>query len=78
MSRHSNDIQKRARTLAQSGKFAGWRAIAFELQFEPGYHEGAKWLFSPAAKDEIESLCMATRAKKGAHLLFAQAEQLEH
>ena len=28
-------IQKRARELACSGKFAGWRAITFELQFEP-------------------------------------------
>ena len=28
-------IQKRARELACSGKFAGWRTITFELQFEP-------------------------------------------
>ena len=29
-------VQARARELAGSGKFAGWRALAFELQFEPG------------------------------------------
>ena len=28
-------IQQRARELAASGKFVGWRAITFELQFEP-------------------------------------------
>lgn len=30
-------IQDFAHKLAQSGKFVGWRAIAFELRFEPGY-----------------------------------------
>ena len=32
-------VQARARELAGSGKFAGWRALAFELQFEPGFFE---------------------------------------
>ena len=32
-------VQARARELAGSGKFAGWRALAFELQFEPGFPE---------------------------------------
>ena len=35
MSEALERIQKRARELACSGKFAGWRAITFELQFEP-------------------------------------------
>jgi hypothetical protein len=64
MSKHPNDIQARARTLAQSGKFAGWKAVAFELRFEPGYEDGAEWLFSPAAKEEIDSLCQVARAKR--------------
>jgi len=64
MSKHPNDIQGRACTLAQSGKFAGWKAVAFELRFEPGYEEGAAWLLSPAAKEEIDSLCRVARAKR--------------
>jgi hypothetical protein len=63
MSKHPNDIQTRAPALAQSGKFVGWKAVAFELRFEPGYEEGAEWILSPAAKDEIDSLCQA-RAKR--------------
>ena len=63
MSKHPNDIQTRARTLAQSGKFASWRAVAFELRFEPGYEEGAEWLLSPAAKEEIDVLCQRALAK---------------
>ena len=35
MSEPLGRIQQRARELACSGKFAGWRAITFELQFEP-------------------------------------------
>ena len=57
-------VQKRARTLAQSGKFVGWRAVAFELKFEPGYSEASDWLFSPAAKEEIELLCQRAREKR--------------
>ena len=32
-------IQAKARELARSGKFHGWRPIAFELRFEAGYKE---------------------------------------
>ena len=37
MSEDLKRIQQRARDLARSGKFIGSRAVAFELQFEPGY-----------------------------------------
>ena len=36
-------IQAKARELARSGKFHGWRPIAFELRFEPGYAEAREW-----------------------------------
>ena len=58
------NVQKRVRTLAQSGKFVGWRAIAFELKFEPGYSEASEWLFSPTAKEEIDLLCQRAREKR--------------
>ena len=32
-------MQRRARELARSGKYIGWRSVAFELQFEPGLKE---------------------------------------
>ena len=54
-------IQERARQLAHSGKFIGWRAVAFELRFEPGYAEGLDWIQSPAAQEEIDRLCNEAR-----------------
>ena len=66
-------LQQRARELARSGKFGGWRSVAFELQFEPGLKEvfqwlhnasvedAFQWLHSPAAKEEIDRLCFEAR-----------------
>jgi hypothetical protein len=54
-------VQARARALAQSGKFVGWRAVAFELRFEPGYEDASEWLLSPATKEEIDLLCQRAR-----------------
>jgi hypothetical protein len=54
-------VQARARALAQSGKFAGWKAIAFELKFDPGYQEASQWLFNLATREEIDLLCNRAR-----------------
>lgn len=56
-------VQRRARELARSGTFAGWRAVAFELRFEPGYGQAVRWIKSPAAQDEIDRLCLKARAR---------------
>jgi hypothetical protein len=61
MSDQFSRIQTRARTLAQSGKFAGWRAVAFELRFEAAYKEAEEWLFTLATKNEIDLLCRTAR-----------------
>jgi hypothetical protein len=57
-------IQVRARQLARSGKFYGWRPIAFELRFEDGFEEAREWLHSPVVKDELDHLCQLARASK--------------
>jgi hypothetical protein len=54
-------IQARARKLAGSGKFVGWRALAFELQFEPGFFEAYGWIYSPSTKEELDKLCKDAR-----------------
>jgi hypothetical protein len=63
-------MQGRARELARSGKFSGWRSVAFELQFEPGLEEVFRWrhsasaedaflwLHSSTAKEELDRLCI--------------------
>jgi hypothetical protein len=62
-------MQKCAAELARSGKCASWRAVAFELQFEPDLKEAFQWvpsepgeaaflwLHSPAIKAAIDELC---------------------
>jgi hypothetical protein len=55
-------VQDRARELARSGLYAGWRPIAFELRFEPGYSEAAAWINSHSTQDEIDALCLEARA----------------
>ena len=73
MSESLQYLKKRARELAISGKFSGWRSVAFELQFEPGLQEVFKWLHnssvedafqwlhSPQTKDELNRLCYDAR-----------------
>lgn len=56
-------VQTHARALARSGKFAGWRAVAFELRFEPDCLSGLGWLQNPAAQNEIDDLCREARAR---------------
>jgi hypothetical protein len=56
-------FQARARALARSGKFASWRAVVFELQFEPGYKEAMRWLSDPITQAELDDLCSHARAR---------------
>ena len=53
--------QARARELARSGTFIGWRPIAFELQFEPGFTEAYEWIHSASAQEELDSICLEAR-----------------
>jgi hypothetical protein len=62
MSDSLRSVQNRARELARSGKFVGWRPIAFELRFEPGYSEASAWINSLSTQDEIDALCIEARA----------------
>jgi hypothetical protein len=56
-------MQERARELARSGKFSGWRSVAFELQFEPGLKEVFQWRHSAPAEDAFLWLHSSMRKK---------------
>ena len=72
-------MQERARELARSGRFGGWRSVAFELQFEPGLkvvfqglhsasvEDAFQWLHSPKAKEELDRLCDEARNPSSRH-----------
>jgi hypothetical protein len=57
-------LQARARELARSGQFHGWRPLAFELRFEPGYEHAREWLHNPAVRDQLDRLCQAARSSR--------------
>ena len=61
MSKEIQRIHARARELATSGTFIGWRPIAFELRFEPGFTEAYEWIHSASAQEELDSICLEAR-----------------
>ena len=63
MSKDLKRIQQHARGLARSGKFFGSRAVAFELQFEPGYAQASGWLHNPETQEELDRLCAEARMR---------------
>jgi hypothetical protein len=56
MSKRLQQIQAKARELALSGTFIGWRPIAFTLQFEEGFAEAFDWIYSYATREELDSV----------------------
>ena len=56
MSEDLKRIQQRARELAHSGKFIGSLAVAFELQFEPGY---ARWSTLSSSRTLVSAILLA-------------------
>jgi hypothetical protein len=59
-------IQARARELAQSGNFYGWPPLEFELRFEDGYSEARGWLHRPATREELDRMCQEARKRRQA------------
>jgi hypothetical protein len=54
-------IQERARALARSGRFDGFRSVAFKLQFEDGFLDAYQWIYSQSAQQELDRLCTEAR-----------------
>ena len=69
MSEKLQRFQARARELARSGAFNGWRPIAFELQFEEGFAEAIQWTYSASTQEELDIICRKSRKRLDAELL---------
>ena len=54
---------RRARELAEFGKFTGWLAIEHELRFEEGIYEARQELDNERIRDELDRLCKAAMQK---------------
>ena len=61
--RKLNSFKAKARVLARSGYFYGLPPLEFELSFEEGFDEAREWLEQPSTREELERLCVASRAK---------------
>jgi len=48
-------VLRRARELAESGRFEGWQGIEFELRFFEGFPKARIWLIGPF-KRELDDL----------------------
>jgi hypothetical protein len=57
-------IQARARELARSGKFFGWRPLKFELRFEDGFAEAREWLRRASTQEELDRMCRKARTRR--------------
>ncbi|MBK5199336.1 MAG: hypothetical protein JJE37_13825 [Methyloceanibacter sp.] len=64
MSEELQRIKALARELARSGRFIGWRLVAFELQFEPGFAEASPWIYSLSTQEELDGLCSEARKRR--------------
>jgi hypothetical protein len=64
MSEELRRIKALARELARSGRFIGWRLVAFELQFEPDFTDASEWLYSPSTQEELDGLCSEARKRR--------------
>lgn len=58
-------IRDKARDLARSGRFCGWRLIEIELRFMEGVREAAGCFGDHAFRDELDGLCRATQKALG-------------
>jgi hypothetical protein len=56
-------VIRRARDLAESGRFDGWQSIAFQLHFFDGFSK-AHISINGALKKELDSLCRNARIRR--------------
>jgi hypothetical protein len=56
-------VRRRARELAHSGRFEGWRGIEFELRFVEGVREAGVLLRSEPLREELDMLCQRAKSR---------------
>jgi hypothetical protein len=61
-------VLRRARELAESGRFEGWQGVEFELRFFEGFPRARIWLVGPVRRD-LDDLCRNARIRKSVSAL---------
>jgi hypothetical protein len=56
-------VLRRAKELAESGRFSGWMGIQFELRYGEGFELAHTWLDYPPLRAELDNICQEAKTK---------------
>jgi hypothetical protein len=56
-------VLRRAKELAETGRFTGWQGIEFELRFVEGFEPARVWLDYLPFREELDIICQQAKAK---------------
>jgi hypothetical protein len=56
-------VLRRAKRLAETGRFTGWQGIEFELRFVEGFEPARVWLDYSPFREELDVICRQAKAK---------------
>jgi len=54
---HEEYVLRRAKELAESGRFTGWLGIEFELRYVEGFDLARAWLNYAPIREELDIIC---------------------
>jgi hypothetical protein len=57
-------VRRRAKELAESGRFSGWLGIEFELRYVEGLQKARVWLNSEPIREELDILCRQAKSRR--------------
>jgi hypothetical protein len=57
-------VRRRAKELAESGRFEGWQGIEFELRFVEAFPEAGVWLGNRPIREELDILCRQAKSRR--------------
>jgi hypothetical protein len=61
---HEEYVLRRAKELAESGRFSGWLGIEFELRYGEGFELARVWLDYAPLREELDIICRQAQAKR--------------
>jgi hypothetical protein len=56
-------VRRRAKEMAESGRFSGWLGIEFELRYVEGLQKARVWLDSEPIREELDILCRQQKSR---------------
>jgi hypothetical protein len=57
-------VLRRAKKLAESGRFTGWMGIEFELRYTEGFELARAWLDYEPVREELNLICRWAKTRK--------------